>query len=219
MRHNIFYRMLARQKALDLLTLGEVENSFAWTICPKEMGKNSIVVSAGAGRDISFELQLIHRFGCRVILLDPSPTGIHTMSLRRNQHPNLIFWTQALVREDGSVGLAQPGNKDEGSFSCRNGGGNGPKVEGISLATLMKREKLKRVDLLKMDIEGSEYGVIESLLAENIRVRQICVEYHNQVLPWIKTSWTAGSLLRLWLAGWRIIHKSGSNHTLWNDRF
>jgi len=25
-------------------------------------------------------------------------------------------------------------------------------------------------------------------------------------------------LLQFWVGGWRILHKSGSNHTLWNDR-
>ena len=176
-----------------------------------------MVVSAGAGRDVSFELALIDYFGCHVLLLDPSPTGIETMSLAKNQHPKLHFMKLALVGRDGLVSLHEPVNSLEGSFSSMVGKVKGPEVEGISLSTLLKNHGWTGIDLLKMDIEGGEYAVVDSILRDKIPLSQICVEYHNQILPGIKTSWTAGSLARLAWAGWRIVHKSGSNHTLLNE--
>jgi FkbM family methyltransferase len=219
LRHDLFYRALAHLGRLPLLTLGDAANSFAWQVCPEKLGQNSTVVSAGVGRDISFELALVHLFNCRILLLDPSPTGISTMSMTKNQHPNIQFLPLALTGRDGSVTMCEPGNPEEGSYSSLIGVTRGPKVEGISLSSLIKRHRLDKIDLLKMDIEGSEYNVIESVLKEKLKITQICVEYHNQVLPGIKTSWTAGSLIKLWLAGWRLISKYGSSHTLWNDRF
>ena len=219
LRHDLFYRALARRGRLPLLTLGDAANHFAWQVCPEKLGQNSTVVSAGVGRDISFELALARLFHCRILLLDPSPTGISTMSLTKNQHPNIQFLPLALTGRDGSVTMCEPGNPEEGSYSSLVGVTRGPKVEGISLSSLMRRHGLDKIDLLKIDIEGSEYAVMESVLREKLKITQICVEYHNQVLPGIKTSWTAGSLLKLWFAGWRLISKWGSNHTLWNDRF
>jgi len=219
LRHDLFYRALAHRGRLPLLTLGDVGNHFAWQVCPEKLGENSTVVSAGVGRDISFELALVRLFNCRILLLDPSPTGISTMALTKNQHPNIQFLPLALTGRDGPLTMGEPRNPEEGSYSSLVGASQGPIVEGISLSSLMNRYGLERIDLLKIDIEGSEFGVIESILREKIKITQICVEYHNQVLPGIKTSWTAGSLLRLWFAGWRLISKWGSNHTLWNDRF
>ena len=46
------------------------------------------------------------------------------------------------------------------------------------LVTLLKRIGASRVNLLKMDIEGSEYEVIEDMLTGDIRPSQLLVEYH-----------------------------------------
>lgn len=217
LRHDLFYFLLAKRRKIPLLSLGEKTNHFEWTICPGNLGKDSVVVSAGAGRDVSFELELIKCFGCKVVLLDPSPTGIATMALAKNQHPRLQFIRAALVGKDGPVSFFEPSNYNEGSFSVITGPGRGSVVKGISLITLMKMFHWNKIDLLKIDIEGAEYEVISSLLKNKIKASQICVEFHNNVLPGIPTGWTVRSLLRLWYQGWRVIHKSGSNHTLWNQ--
>ena len=35
------------------------------------------------------------------------------------------------------------------------------------------------IDLLKIDIEGFEYEVLQSCLEERIPIKQICVEFHD----------------------------------------
>jgi len=46
--------------------------------------------------------------------------------------------------------------------------------------TLMKELNHSRVDCLKMDIEGSEYEVIDDILTNRIDVRQILLEFHHR---------------------------------------
>jgi len=219
LRHDLFYRVIAGGAGLRLESFGKISQGYGWTICPKNLDQNATVISAGVGHDISFELGLIQRFGCKILLLDPSPTGIATMALPENQHPRLQFLPLAMTGQDGPITLHEPIYPEEGSFSSFVGGKKGPKVEGISLPSLMKKQGLGKIDFLKMDIEGSEYEVIDSIVKNKIKICQICVEYHNQVLPGIRTSWTVVSLLRLWLHGWKILHKDGSNHTLWSEKF
>ena len=36
------------------------------------------------------------------------------------------------------------------------------------------------IDFLKMDIEGSEYGVLESIIDTNICINQILIEFHDR---------------------------------------
>ena len=38
----------------------------------------------------------------------------------------------------------------------------------------------KHIDVLKMDIEGSEYDVIENILNTNISINQILIEFHGR---------------------------------------
>jgi hypothetical protein len=47
----------------------------------------------------------------------------------------------------------------------------------------MKQLGHGRIDLLKMDIEGAEYGVIEDIIKSRIPIAQILVEFHHQYLP------------------------------------
>jgi FkbM family methyltransferase len=53
-------------------------------------------------------------------------------------------------------------------------------VPCITLAEILESNQLERVDLLKMDIEGSEYEVLyETTASVFARIREIRMEYHN----------------------------------------
>ena len=53
-------------------------------------------------------------------------------------------------------------------------------VDVKKLSTLMQENNHTHIDLLKMDIEGSEYAVIDNILKEKIDIKQICVEVHHR---------------------------------------
>ena len=78
----------------------------------------------------------------------------------------------------------------------------------------MAENQHDRIDLLKLDIEGSEYDVIEHILERRIPVRQICVEYHHGILPGIRRSDTIRSMIKLARRGYQLVHQEGANHTL-----
>jgi FkbM family methyltransferase len=53
--------------------------------------------------------------------------------------------------------------------------------ESLSLTDLMAGLPFERIDFLKMDIEGSEYGVLLSCPGDQLRrIRRLTVEYHLQ---------------------------------------
>jgi hypothetical protein len=64
------------------------------------------------------------------------------------------------------------------------GGGGGAAQTAMApvrhIATIMKELGHGSIDLLKMDIEGAEYGVIEDLSSSQIPIGQICVEFHHR---------------------------------------
>src|SRR3954452_5245877 len=82
-----------RLKQLFLLPLSRtvptvlLGRSDQWAIPAGSLDSESFVVSAGVGHAITFEQDIVARFGCKIVLLDPSPTGRTTMeglSGRRN---------------------------------------------------------------------------------------------------------------------------------------
>jgi FkbM family methyltransferase len=217
LRHDLFYTLL--HKHMDKLEdLGDPTFSCNWTICTRGLGPNSVVYSAGVGKDISFEHSLADKFGVQMLLLDPSPTGMETMALAANQRAEFEFLPVGLAGKPGELILAPPGNPDEGSWMAGELSAESSdhmiKVPCESVESLMKRYNHKRIDLLKMDIEGAEFEVLDSILDSGIEISQIAVEFHNAVLEGVPRGRTINSLTKLWKHGYRVIHKGGSNHTL-----
>lgn len=218
LQHDVFYRLLHRPTS-GLVELGEATLGCNWTICSKNLGPNSVIYSAGVGRDITFEHALADRFGAKVILLDPSPTGLETMNLAENQREQFVFLNAALAGHDGELELAPPPDPEEGSWILGGSDGktNGPdaiRVGCRSITSLVGEFRHSHVDLLKIDIEGAEYSVLESIMKSPVKIKQIAVEFHNGVLPGIPRSRTIRSLISMFRKGYRIVHKGGSNHTL-----
>ncbi len=68
--------------------------------------------------------------------------------------------------------------------SRRIGSSSGIEVEGITLAMLLERSGWGEVDLLKLDIEGAEYEVIEESPETVLRrFKRIGLEYHGKGKP------------------------------------
>lgn len=220
LRHDLFYHTLHRSTA-DLEDLGDPTLECNWTIRTSRLGPESVIYSAGVGRDITFEHALADRFGAKVILIDPSPTGIETMDDPLNRRAEFIFLDIALAGHDGELVLASPPDANEGSWvpdsAFKKSGSDNEtiKVKCRKIESLMRDFGHRHVDLLKIDIEGAEYDVIDSLLTSGVKIRQIAVEFHNGVLPGISKSLTIRTLARMYLRGYRLVHKGGSNHTLY----
>src|SRR5436190_1940338 len=107
LRYRLFYGMVLSRR-FDLATLGAADSICQWTISPTRLGPRSVIYSAGVGSDITFEHALVEKFGCEVILIDPSPTGVKTMALPQNRIPEFHFLQVALAARNGKLNLSPP---------------------------------------------------------------------------------------------------------------
>jgi len=212
LRYQLFYSLLLK-RGCDLVTLGAPDSICKWTICPAGLGRDSIVYSGGLGSDITFEHALVQEFGCDVVLCDPSPTGVKTMTLQQHQIPQFHFFPLALAGHDGKLRLAPPLDPEGDSWFARADAPGALDLPCTNLTSLMKKNRHDHIDLLKLDIEGSEYEVIEDLLVQRIPVGQICVEFHHGILPGIRRSATIRAMLKLVRRGYRLVDQTGANHT------
>jgi FkbM family methyltransferase len=80
--------------------------------------------------------------------------------------------------------------------------GSGIHVQAKTLEELLREQGLNKVDLVKMDIEGCEYGVLLSSPIEVLRsIRRFALEYHGDCAPYSK-----GQIFdRLRKAGFKVI--------------
>ena len=212
LRYKIFYGM-ALSRRFHLVTLGAPESICKWTICPTGLGPDSIIYSAGVGSDITFEHALVKNFQCRIVLIDPSPTGVKTMGLSENMIPQFRFFPVALAGHSGKVTLAPPLDAEGDSWFAQSDAPGLLQVASEDVGSLMQRNGHAHIDLLKLDIEGCEYEVIESILKHRLSIGQIAVEFHHGILPGFTRGQTIQTMLKLITHGYTLVDQTGANHT------
>lgn len=157
-----------------------------WHVFPQMLSEESIVYSVGAGTDISFDLEVIEKFNCCVYSIDPTPQAMEYVFKIAQQNKKLLFYPYGLFSRDTILRFYRSRSANEGSLSATNLRQTDWFTEAPvrRLRTLMKQFKHDHIDILKLDIEGAEYDVIEDIFFERLDVRQISVEFDQPVPPW-----------------------------------
>lgn len=152
-----------------------------WTVIPSLLGKDSVVYSVGVGSDITFDRAVAERFGCTIDAFDPTPMARDWIG-QQSLPPRMTYHAIGLAAEDGDVAFKLPPVEGYDSFSLGDGDGAG---EDQVLCPVRRLESLmaqlghSRIDVLKMDIEGFEYQVIDDVLSGPARPRQWLIEFHH----------------------------------------
>ncbi|GAF04442.1 FkbM family methyltransferase [Saccharicrinis fermentans] len=147
------------------------------------INQNSVVYSFGIGEDISFDRCLIENHSCTVFAFDPTPKSI---AWCKNQVLPTTFYLKeyGIALETGKMPFHLPKNKTyiSGSLILNNGVSSQDilHVQMKSFIDIANELGHKNIDLLKMDIEGSEYDVIDGILNSDIEIKQIVVEFHER---------------------------------------
>lgn len=156
-------------------------------VCPLELeGRKIIVYSFGIGEDLSFSEDVLKHFQAEIYAFDPTPRAIDFV--KNNdlyKRAEFHFKNYALGGADGEDTFYLPKNKNYVSGSMERHEGvetQGIKIKKRKLKSIMNECGHSSIDLLKMDIEGSEFEVMENILDENVEFTQLCVEVHDRFL-------------------------------------
>jgi len=194
----------AAEVSVPSIRLGTEYGGYA--VMLDEVQPESVVYSFGLGEDVSFDLALIERTSCQVFGFDPTPRSIawvKAQSLPAGFHVREL----GIAAHDGQASFAPPQNPAHISHSMvapsAASAENGLSFEVRRLTTVMRDLGHERIDLLKMDVEGAEYDVLEDLLQGQVRPRQILVEFHHG-MHGIPVARTEQALRALRAAGYRI---------------
>ena len=152
-------------------------------VCPDLINVNSIVYSFGIGEDTSFDFELIEKHDCFIFGFDPTPKSIHW--IRSQSLPiNFIFFEYGISHISGSVEFYLPKKSEyvSGSIFTHNelNTTESVSVQMKSINDIVSDLGHTCIDVLKMDIEGSEYDVIDDVLNAPVTIVQILIEFHNR---------------------------------------
>lgn len=139
-----------------------------YKLIKKKIPKNPIVYSGGVGTNITFDLDINKKNNAKVRLFDPTKNSINFMKKYKN-YKNIFFYPIALFYKNKRVKIYYDPTNRVKSNSINNflqfNNKNFYFVDAKNLKTLIKKFKDKRIDILKLDIEG----VAEDLLLHTLK--------------------------------------------------
>lgn len=166
----------------DYKWYGHYHGSLGFNLCPTLLNEKSIVYSFGIGEDISFDNEVIERHQCKVYGFDPTPRSIDWI---KNQDISNLFHFQdyGIAEKTGVIEFFLPKNEEHVSGSMALPKHLNPsdyiEVQMKSLKDIIIELKHDKIDVLKMDIEGGEYEVINSILDSGVIIDQLLIEFHE----------------------------------------
>jgi FkbM family methyltransferase len=176
-----------------------------WWVSPADLQPGALVYCVGIGTDITFDLSVIQAYGVTVHAFDPTPESIRFVE-QQSLPPEYSWHPVGLASYDGRATFHPPHNPNHVSHSMIEsmaGGQPAITVEVRRLATLMQDLGHHRVAVLKMDIEGAEYDVIDDILASRLDIDQLLIEFHHRFTG-IGIERTRQAVRKLNDAGYRI---------------
>lgn len=174
-----------------------------WPLLPTMTSDRSIVYSFGVGQDITFDLATIEHFGCHVFAFDPTPRSIQWIS-RQSTPPEFHFSEFGIGARPCEMLFYPPKVDTHSSYTVSNGGkskGEPVRAQVLDLSSIMQRLNHTQIDILKMDVEGSEYAVIETLADQGNFAGQLMVEFHHGMHGFTAKN-TKQALNTLWRDGY-----------------
>lgn len=190
-----------------------------WRFHPDALDDKSIVYSLGIGEDVDFDLALIRTFGLQVHAFDPTPSTVAWLAAHP-QPANFHFYPWAVTARDGAMTLyprvKKDGSKSAVMYTVVPGDAalaDGIEVPALTLGSIAARLGHEHIDLLKMDIEGAEYEVLDTLLDSAVKPEQLLVEFHHR-FPGIGPDRTVKAIAGLKGVGYRLFAISETGREL-----
>ena len=179
------------------------KNYGGWKICETGLLLSSktanssediaLIYSFGLGTDTSFDEHIIKKYGAIVHGFDPTPGSLKYVFGRAAFLPDCFFALHpfGLHDKDGTINLYPPENPKHISHNQIPRAGARPVAATLlRLATIMHLLGHTHIHILKIDVEGAEFGVLDSLLSlpatgngGELPFDQLCVEYHPRLHP------------------------------------
>jgi FkbM family methyltransferase len=154
----------------------------AWTVGNTLLQPGGLAYCFGLGLEVSLEVALATELQLEVHGFDPTPRSLAWLS-QQSPAPPFHVHPWAIGVEDGESTFNMPANPDHISMSAVRSSG----MAGTFVAQVRTLESIhtelgndRSIALLKMDIEGSEYGVLNALCDGKLRPTQIAVEFHHR---------------------------------------
>jgi FkbM family methyltransferase len=186
-------RLLVRPFTSDVIVFYDVfhvkEHEWTFSTPPQ------VILDAGAYTGLSSSYFAMRYPEARVIALEPDAQNFALLNRNVSSFKNVRTINGALWNQSGALIITDPGS---GAWSFRvtkpadpsvepadvaSEPSNGSRIQAYSVSDIMRECGVDRIDLLKLDIEGSEKEVLSDSDSWISHVSAISIELHDRFKP------------------------------------
>lgn len=182
------------------------EGHAAWWV-PEDIAPGAIAYCGGVGLDATYDFALVERKRLEVHSFDPTPAAIAFMERENRGRVRCHPW--GLMDRDGTMRFHAPFDATHANWFAENLHGTQETfaAECLTIPSVMARLGHARIDLLKLDIEGSWFAVVPAMLAAGVRPPTLCIEFDSPA-PLARVRQV---VLALETAGYALAARDGDN--------
>jgi FkbM family methyltransferase len=143
-----------------------------------DLNESSIVFDLG-GYEGQWASDIFSKYLCNVYVFEPVPYFASKIKERFIQNKKISVWDFGLAGENLKTVLALD---NDGSSIFKNGKDN-IDIELRKFDDFVKEQGIPEIDLIKINIEGSEYELLDDLLANGYvkNIKNIQIQFHEFV--------------------------------------
>ena len=146
-----------------------------------ELGDPHLIVDAGAHIGLA-SVYFANRFPqARIVAIEPEPANFKMLLKNTRDYPNISVLQAGLWSGKTHLQI-QDSNVDNWSFRVAETVGAGG-ILALGVQDVMKSANANQIDILKIDIEGSEVEVLSSSVSWLGNVQNMIIELHDRFRP------------------------------------
>jgi len=159
----------------DLVRLGR-DNDGGYLVCDRDVMKTDLLIALGINNDWSFEEDFVGRRACPIVAYDGTISGAQFLKSAIRRSLRIGRPRSWLARWSTYFGYKRffAGERKH----IRKNVGLGYEASQVSMKRILGEQSQRSV-FLKIDIEGSEYEILEDLINEQARFTGMVIEFHD----------------------------------------
>ena len=143
-----------------------------------DLNHSSVVFDIG-GYEGQWTSDIFSKYLCTIYIFEPVNSFFQEIKNRFNKNEKIHCYNQGASNSNYVTEI----NLGANSSSVFKKGQGKEKIEMIDLADFLKKNNIEKVDLLKINIEGGEYDLLEHLINTDFvkKITNIQVQFHDFV--------------------------------------
>lgn len=172
-------RRVLAMRACDIYTVAEIFHERQYELA-RPLGPAPVIVDAGANVGVASAWFLLAHPDARLVAIEPVSQNVQWLTSNLAREPRTTVVRAALGEVEGEVLMSLSAHSAEHAIGDRPGVGGAESVPCRRLDRILEEQGITTVDLLKLDVEGSEIDALAGLGTRLRDVRVIVAEVHER---------------------------------------